>query len=217
MSGPTNRIKNAYDEWAEIYDTNHNKTRDLNYRCIRQQQLDLKNKKVLEIGCGTGLNTIYLAGQAKKVIGIDISEEMLARARVRLEERNAEFIKADITKPWQLDDAAFDFIVGNLVLEHIENLTHVFSVAFRVLKDEGKFYVAELHPYRQLQQSQAKFRSQKTGEEILVDAFTHPVSEYINEGLSAGFILRKMGEEQKEDEKIPRLLTLLFKKGAQNT
>ncbi|GAA5523297.1 hypothetical protein LQ318_15340 [Aliifodinibius salicampi] len=47
MSVPTNKIQNAYDEWAEIYDTNENKTRDLNYRCIRQQQLDLVNKKVL--------------------------------------------------------------------------------------------------------------------------------------------------------------------------
>lgn len=217
MSGATNRIKNAYDEWAEIYDTNDNKTRDLNYRCIRQQQLDLRNKKVLEIGCGTGLNTIYLAGQATKVVGIDISEEMLVRARVRLEEGNAEFIKADITKPWQLDDAAFDLIVANLVLEHVENLAHIFSEAFRVLQPGGTLYIAELHPYKQIQQSQAKFVSQKTGDEVLVDAFIHPVSEYINEGLSADFILRKMREEQKEDEKIPRLLTLLFKKGAQNT
>ncbi len=216
MSGSTNRIKNAYDEWAEIYDTNDNKTRDLNYRCIRQQQLDLRNNKVLEIGCGTGLNTIYLAEQAEKVIGVDISDGMLARARIRLEGRNAEFIKADITKPCQLDDAAFDLTIGNLVLEHVENLAHIFSEAFRVLKDEGKFYVAELHPYKQLQHSQAKFRSQKTGEEILVDAFTHPVSEYIKKGLSAGFILRKIGEEQKEYEKMPRLLTLLFDKGAQN-
>lgn len=46
MALATNRIKNAYNEWAEIYDTNDNKTRDLNYRCIRQQQLDLRNKKI---------------------------------------------------------------------------------------------------------------------------------------------------------------------------
>ena len=63
-----------------------------------------------------------------------------------------------------------------------------------------------------LRQSQARFIHQKTGEEILVDAFLHAVSEYINEAISAGFSLVKAGEHRAEDDNLPRLLTLLFQK-----
>lgn len=212
MSGTVYHVKNAYNEWAEIYDTNENPTRDLNYKVIREASFELVNKKVLEIGCGTGLNTIHLAQKAQKVVAVDLSEEMLAKARQRVNDKNIEFIKADITQTWNFDDDSFDLVVANLVLEHIKNLDHIFSKANRVLSSEGIFYVAELHPYKQLQQSQAKFTSPKTGEEVSVDAFTHSISEYINEGIEAGLSLQEIKEWQQEDEQIPRLLTLCFKK-----
>lgn len=212
MKEQTKNIQKAYDEWAEIYDTNKNPTRDLNYQTIREENLDLSGKKVLELGCGTGLNTEFLAQQAEKVVALDISQEMLQKARQCVKSRNVHFIKADITQNWDFSDESFDVIIANLVLEHIEQLSHVFEEAFRVLNPKGKTYIAELHPYKQLQDSQAKFISQKTGEEVLVDAFTHSVSEYINDAITTGFRLLRIREYHHEKEKIPRLLTLLFQK-----
>lgn len=212
MTETTLRIKIAYDEWAEVYYYNENPTRDLNYKAIRKAPLELADKRVLEIGCGTGLNTVYLTQQARKVVGVDISEAMLIKARQRVKDKNVEFIKADITKDWQFREKSFDIIVANLLLEHIEDLNHVFSEVFNALWRKGKFYIAELHPYKQLQESQAKFFNPQTGKEVLVDALTHTVSEYVNKGIKTGFSLQKMREWEKEDEKIPRLLSLLFKK-----
>lgn len=212
MSNTSTRVQKAYDEWAEIYDTNENSTRDLNYQAIRGESLSFHNKTVLELGCGTGLNTQHIALEAKKVIGVDFSEQMLFKARERNSEDNIRFVTADITKYWDFEDESFDFIVANLVLEHVEDLSHIFREAYRVLRRNGKIYLAELHPYKQIQRSQAKYISQKSGEEILVDAFIHSTSEYVNEGLSAGFSLIKMREWQKDDEKIPRLISLLFDK-----
>ncbi len=208
----SDNVKKAYDEWAEIYDTNENPTRDLNYQAIREAPLELKDKKVLEIGCGTGLNTAYLSERAEHVTGIDISKKMLEKASQRTGKKNVEFITADITQPWAFGRETFDLIVGNLVLEHVKNLAHILHEAFRVLTHRGRLYIAELHPYKQLQQSQAKFVRQETGEEVLVDAFPHTISEYVNTGLEAGFDLHRMREYHEKNEDIPRLLTLLFKK-----
>lgn len=212
MSDTPNRIRLAYDEWAEIYDHNENPTRDLNYATIREAPLELSGKEVLEIGCGTGLNTAYLVRQAKKVTAVDFSEEMLAKARRRLEGAAASFVTADITEPWAFEDETFDRVVANLVLEHVNDLTPVFEEAFRVLRPGGKYYLAELHPYKQLRQSQAKFNRPRSGEKVLVDAFTHSISEYVNGAQAAGFSLAEMGEHQREEEPIPRLLSLLFEK-----
>jgi ubiquinone/menaquinone biosynthesis C-methylase UbiE len=170
MTNSTRSVQSAYNQWATVYDSDNNPTRDLNAKVLRKQNFNLIGRSVLEIGCGTGLNTIWLADRAQN----------------------------------------FDLIVVNLVLEHLENLSHIFQEAHRVLRSGGQLYIGELHPYRQLQGSQAQYKDSQTGEEILVLAFNHSVSEFINEGISAGFVLRRIDEWKQPTDEIPRLLTLLF-------
>ncbi len=59
---------------------------------------------------------------------------------------------------------------------------------------------------------QAKYRGAETSEEILVPAFLHHISEYINTGIEAGFTPRHIGEWQKEAGADLQLLTLLFER-----
>lgn len=209
---PSSKIRNAYNEWAEIYDSNQNATRDLNARVLRQESFSLAGKQVLEIGCGTGINTEYLSTGAKQVTGMDFSEEMLAHAKKRVTQRNVQFISGDITHLWPFEEDSFDFITANLVLEHVENVAFIFREACRILRSGGHLYVSELHPYRQLQKSQAKYISPETGQEVLVDAYYHSVPEYINAGLNSGFILRRANEHQNESDETPRLFALFFEK-----
>ncbi len=205
-------VQQAYNEWARQYDTNANPTRDLNAKVLRQQPFDLAGKWVLEIGCGTGFNTIWLANRAQFVVGVDIAPGMLRQACRRLGALgalNIDVLQADITKPWPLEQA-FDVIVANLVLEHVNDLGHVFKEAHRVLRPSGLLYISELHPYKQLQGVQAKYRDAEKGEDVLVPAFRHNLGEYINTGLEAGFALRRVGVWQNEEDADLRLLTLLF-------
>jgi SAM-dependent methyltransferase len=211
MPDTSAEVQKAYNEWVHQYDTNANSTRDLNAKVLRQQPFDLATKTVLEIGCGTGFNTLWLADRAQFVVGVDISEGMLRKARHRLGEQNVRLLQADITKPWPLEQA-FDLIVANLVLEHVKEFEHVFDEAHRVLRPGGLLYIGELHPYKQLQGVRAKYRNVETGEEVLVPAFCHHMSEYINEGIEAGFTLRRMGEWQNDADTDLRLLTLLFER-----
>ncbi len=204
-------VQHAYNEWVHQYDTNVNETRDLNAEILRQQAFDLTGKWVLEIGCGTGLNTTWLANGAQGVVGVDLSEGMLKAAQCRLSTLNAYLLQADITKPWPLNQA-FNIIVANLVLEHVYHLRHIFDEARRLLRPSGLLYLSELHPYKQLQGTQARYRDAETGQDVLVPAFLHPVSEYTNAAIEAGFTLRRMGEWQRASDTAPRLLTLLFER-----
>jgi malonyl-CoA O-methyltransferase len=204
-------VKTAYNEWARQYDTDINPTRDLNAKVLRLQPFDLAGKWVLEIGCGTGFNTCWLAERARFVLGVDIAEGMLRKAHRRLGALNARLLQADITKPWPFKQA-FDMVIANLVLEHVKDVGHVFAEAHRALRPSGLLYIGELHPYKQTKGVQAKYRDTETGQDVLVPAFRHAISEYANEGINAGFALRRMGEWQNETDADPRLLTLLFER-----
>lgn len=204
-------VQKAYNEWVYQYDTNENSTRDLNANVLRQQPFDLVSKAVLELGCGTGFNTVWLATGARLVVGVDVSEGMLRKARCRLGEWDVHLLQTDITKPWPLTQG-FDLIVATLVLEHVKDLEHVFAEAHHVLRPGGLLYIGELHPYKQGQGVQAKYRDAQTGKEVLVPAFRHNMSEYINAGIEAGFTLRCMGEWPNEADADLRLVTLLFER-----
>jgi malonyl-CoA O-methyltransferase len=202
--------RDAYDRWAAQYDTDANDTRDLNAEVLQKQNFIEPNDAVLEIGCGTGLNAEWLAAQAGTVVATDASEEMLARARERLDSDSVRLQTLDVTEPWPFEAGRFDAVVATLVLEHVGVLNPVFREARRVLRDGGTFYLAELHPYRQFDGTQAHFEDEATGETVVIEAFTHPVSEFVNAGVEAGFAVREMGEWQAEGDEHPRLLTVRF-------
>lgn len=192
------------------YDTDENATRDLNVQVLRGQSFVQEGDAVLEIGCGTGLNTQWLVACAGGVVATDFSEDMLAKARARLSDAGVSLRRMDVKEPWPFDENTFDCVVASLVLEHVDRLGPVFREAHRVLRPGGRFYLSELHPYRQLGGTQAHFDEEETGETVVIDAFTHPVSEFVNEGLDAGFSVREMGEWYGPEDDAPRLLSILF-------
>ncbi|HET9455479.1 MAG TPA: class I SAM-dependent methyltransferase, partial [Gemmatimonadaceae bacterium] len=77
-------VQQAYDRWAASYDDDKNATRDLDAMVVRRTHLQLKDKDVLELGCGTGKNTVHLAAESRSVIAMDFSEGMIARAHERI-------------------------------------------------------------------------------------------------------------------------------------
>ena len=206
-------VAGAYDRWSQQYDDNENPTRDLDAIVVRQAPLRLTGRDVLELGCGTGKNTVWLAEQAQRVVALDFSLGMLRVARQRVSAAHVNFLQHDVRAPWPLDDGEVDVVIGNLVLEHVENLAPVYREAARVLKPGGQLFLCELHPYKQLRGSQARFTDPDTQETVHVTAYVHSVTEYVNTGLDAGFTLRQLGEWREPgalDDAPPRLISLLF-------
>lgn len=215
QSAEQSEIAAAYNEWAETYDQNQNRTRDLAAEALRQVHLDLAGRKVIEVGCGTGRNTAWLAERAAEIIGLDFSEAMLAKARARLDHPHVRFVQHDVSTTWPFADAAADVVIAMLILEHVEHLEKVFAEAARVLNPGGQFFICELHPMRQLAGGQAQFTNAKSGERQRVTAFLHDVSDYVNSGVARGFTLQHLGEwrdAKSEANSQPRLLSLLLRK-----
>ena len=77
-------VKASYDAWASTYDADRNRTRDLDGEVTRKVLGELAFRTVVEIGCGTGKNTDFLAARAERILALDFSPRMLGVAREKV-------------------------------------------------------------------------------------------------------------------------------------
>jgi len=208
-------IQDAYTDWSATYDSDRNLTRDLDQRVARQQLAKLRCKSILELGCGTGKNTPLLASIGEHVLALDFSAGMIEKARAKVTSPNVIFEIADINQRWPSKDQSFHLIVCNLVLEHIEDLNFIFAEASRVLVAGGRFFICELHPFRQYLGTQARF--QRADDTKHIAAFTHHITDFTNAAVANGLMLSEMKEWWHEEDKgkAPRLSSFLFEKRVQ--
>lgn len=207
-------IRDAYNSWAIQYDTNQNKTRDLEGIALRETLHPLNFEHCLEVGCGTGKNSQWLAEKAANLTAVDLSEEMLNRAKQKVVAKHVHFLQADITLPWTFVDKQFDFVSFSLVLEHIADLDHIFAEVNQVLHPGGFVYLGELHPFKQYTGTKARFVTE-SGRQI-VECYHHNISDFVLAGKKNGFKLIDINEYFDEGDRttLPRILTLLFRKPA---
>jgi ubiquinone/menaquinone biosynthesis C-methylase UbiE len=202
----------AYNAWSKSYDSVKNNTRDVEAKALRETLSAESFDNVLEIGCGTGKNTMWLLTKAKNVVGADFSNEMLAQAKSKINAANVEFVQTDVREKWNFANDTFDLITCSLILEHIENIDFVFSQASTKLKTDGLFYIGELHPFKQYNGTKARFETDTGTFEL--ECFTHHVSDYFDAARNNGFDCVSINEWFDDNDRtaIPRILTMIFGK-----
>jgi 2-polyprenyl-3-methyl-5-hydroxy-6-metoxy-1,4-benzoquinol methylase len=92
-------------------------------------------ERVLDVGCGEGRFASELARAGTEVVGIDVAEEPLRRARLRHPELDLRHVQAE--GEWPLPDASFDAVWAGEVIEHVADTAGWLSEVRRVLRSGG--------------------------------------------------------------------------------
>lgn len=209
-------IEKAYNIWAKQYDSNANKTRDLDHKVTIKTLSKFNFSRVIELGCGTGKNTSFLLEKADQIIGLDFSQEMLNKAKAKIQDQRVTFRKADLTKEWAIEADYADLITCSLVLEHIKDLGFIFKQAQQKLKQGGIFFISELHPFKQYMGSKARFETENGVQEL--ETYVHHVSEYLSVAAKNGFKLVELeehfdeGGDESNQNTPPRLIGITLQK-----
>ena len=204
-------VKDAYNIWARQYDTDQNKTRDLEGISLRKTLSEVNFNNCLEIGCGTGKNTEWLVTKANQIKAVDLSDEMIKVAKTKINSEKVRFIQADVTRDWTFVNERFDLITFSLVLEHIEDLSDIFQKLSKATTGSGLVYIGELHPFRQYNGSKARF---ETSDGLnTVTCFNHHISDFTDAASKHGFEIINLSEyfDDNDRNSIPRILTLLMR------
>ncbi len=110
---------------------------------------DLKGKKVLDVGAGTGRLTLRLAKLGADVMALDISVVMLEEIKKKLKRNSAEIntVVGDC-ESMPFEDESFDVVVSAFHIVHLKDLRIFFDEVYRVLKPGGKFLVTNINQKR---------------------------------------------------------------------
>jgi len=135
-------IHDLYQHWAEKYDEPNNPLVIAEEKVFKQIEIDLRGKKILDVGCGTGRHAIRMAEAGAEVTGIDFSSNMLEVAKRKSAGLNIKFVKADL-KSIPVDEL-FDIVVCSLVLNHVENLQLAMKEISRHIKKGGMALISDM-------------------------------------------------------------------------
>jgi ubiquinone/menaquinone biosynthesis C-methylase UbiE len=109
---------------------------------------DVKEKKVLEIGCGGGQNSIVLTKWGAEVTGLDISEVQLEHANnlAKEEDVNVKFVQGRMEDLSRFENDFFDIVISSHAIGYADDLRTVYKETARVLKPGGFLVFCFEHP-----------------------------------------------------------------------
>lgn len=141
-----NHMAEAYEEFnaaADSYSCN------IEWPAIRGVLPPVEGKRVLDVGCGTGIFTFLLEGcRPRTLVGLDLSEAMLGLAREKAARRGsaAAFVLGDAARADAYVQGAFDLIFSSTTSHYIRDLNGLFRSLERCMADGGCMVFSIIHP-----------------------------------------------------------------------
>jgi ubiquinone/menaquinone biosynthesis C-methylase UbiE len=126
-----------------------NRSRLFLSRCVQKIIGGIKGKTVLDVGCGFGFDTKWLAKKSAKVYAIDISDKMIRLAEKECRGLGVNFSVQDLTKT-KFRSSFFDIIVSFLSITYCSDINKVWKEFRRILKNNGNIFIVVSHPVRKM-------------------------------------------------------------------
>ena len=182
---------------------------------------DLKDKRVLDLGCGFGWHCRYAREQnANSVVGVDISENMLQQAREQTDDSSITYMRKPIEEI-QFDKEEFDVVISSLAFHYIEDFHQLCKKVYHYLQPGGSFVFSVEHPIFTSREEQDwhydsggnrthwpvdHYQSEGIRETNFltenVVKYHRTISTYINDVLQAGFVIKAVKEPMASEEMI---------------
>jgi malonyl-CoA O-methyltransferase len=196
-------VRDAYARWAAAYPPEpHNRFMEVEQAALLELLPDLRGARVLDLACGTGRYArIARERGASAAVGLDVSVEMLRRARGV----TASVALADLAA-LPLRSGAFDVIVCGLAVGHLPQLGSAFLEMGRVLRRGGTLVYSDFHPLAHRLERRRTF--EVDGRRFAVEHHAHPIATHHDVARAAGLEVETVHEAGKTDDGLPAVLVI---------
>jgi ubiquinone/menaquinone biosynthesis C-methylase UbiE len=177
----------GYGSWSERYDEPGNPIIALEEQVVWSLLDAAAAGHALDAACGTGRHARHLASRGHRVVGIDVTPDMLARARAQVQ--GVEFIEGDLLR-LPAEAGRFQLVVCGLALAHVADLAAAVAELARVLSVGGGLVISVLHPFLALLGWHAPFEDAQ-GRRGFVREHPHTHSDYLDAFSAAGLEMRR--------------------------
>ncbi|MEK3889516.1 class I SAM-dependent methyltransferase [Bacillus sp. FSL K6-3431] len=182
---------------------------------------ELKNKSVLDLGCGFGWHCRFARDQqASSVVGVDISEKMLQKARETTDDPAISYVQMPI-EDIHFSNSQIDVVISSLALHYIESFEGICKKVHDLLSPGGTFVFSVEHPIFTSRNEQDwycddqgnrlhwpvdNYQFEGVRETTFltenVIKYHRTISTYMNDLLGAGFTLKAVKEPMPPDEML---------------
>lgn len=106
---------------------------------------NIDGKKMLDLGCGSGIVGHILAEQKASVIGVDGSKSLIEAAK-KVAQKNEQYHLSDVRVGLPKECRDIDVCISVMSIQNMDSLHKVFEHVAKALKKDGVFYIVTLHP-----------------------------------------------------------------------
>jgi SAM-dependent methyltransferase len=192
--------RDGYGLWAATYE--HTVKPDMDTRLLDAIGSVAwgRVERAVDLGCGTGRTGAWLAARGvHAVTGVDVTPEMLERARSRGVFTELRVADACATG---LPAARFDLVTTCLVDEHLADLAPLYAEARRLARPGAAFVLVGFHPFFIMKVGMPTHFDGPDGEPIAIDTHIHLTSDHVRAAHAAGWRLAEMHEQVIDDRWI---------------
>jgi SAM-dependent methyltransferase len=190
-------VRHGYGEWVATYEATVQDAMDLALLDGIRTVDWAAAATVADLGCGTGRTAAWLREHGAGAIdGVDVTPEMLERARARGAHRR--LIEGDVTRTG-LDAGAYDLVICALVDEHLPALAPLYAEAHRLARPGGAFVIVGFHPHFIMASGMPTHYDDAAGEPVAIETYVHQLSDHVAAALDAGWSVAEMRERLIDD------------------